>query len=154
MRKSPSLIEFIRYGRFGAIKIGAKSTDVERTFGHSSSIRMWAPGQELSEFALKYDDLYFGLLSGKDEIAYIGIRPSKGSEVKLGKYSFSDTVVNAKTSVEEFEKYIVSQGIVPVSKLRWDLNGWVYNFESGVEVSFYPEIGEEPYLYEICISKH
>ena len=133
-----SLIEFIETGRLGFIQLGSAKSDIKRVFGQPKHKTRWAVGQNIDPVAWEFDNLVIGFDIETEEVCIIELCrhkinqvPSVGHKAAILNYGIKFGMVP-----EDFEKILENNGIYYKEKMRWDENGWILEYSSGVEVGF------------------
>ncbi len=144
--RSIDLIEFIKEGRLGHITLSSSKDEIRRVFGQPKHVSKWGEGGNLAPIAWVYHDLYFGFHKDTGETECIGIQSAnfKKLEANIGIARIECHGLRNSIEVDEFEELVAGYDAFPTDKIRWDSNGWVLTFSSGIEVSFQEQLDGQP----------
>ncbi len=150
------LIEFINTGKLGFIETGSDKTELIEIFGKPKHINRWGKGQGLESIAWEFDNLIFGFDINTEKVCVIRIctKNLKKQEPSIGNKATIDNH-DVKFGMEsyEFENIANSNDLFYSEKLQWDNYGWVFEYPSGVMVSFQSDLNKNALLFEFSLTK-
>jgi hypothetical protein len=147
------LIEFIKTGELGFIKLGSDKDELRRVFGQPKHINRWGGGQNIESVAWEFDNLLFGFDINTEKVCIINMlrkkikqAPSVGNKAMINNHG-----IKFGMEPEEFEDIVNNHDVFYKEKIRWDEDGWVLEYPSGVDVSFQGDLNKNAPLFDFYL---